>query len=76
MVEPQWRGTWLSLGHSDVPALFMQHDSGHFHSLFRWTAALLGMLLGVCAYRENGSCLESFLGQAKDTLSPLPYSLL
>lgn len=54
----------------------MQYDPGHFPSLFQWAGVLLGMMLGVFAYRENGSCLESFLGQAKDTFSPLPYSLL
>lgn len=58
------------------PPLFMQYDPGHFPSLFQGAAALLGMMLGVFAYRENGLCLESFLGQAKDTFSPLPYSLL
>lgn len=58
------------------PTLFMRYGPGHFHLLFRWSVALLGMMLGVFAYRENGACLESFPGQAKDTLSPLPYSLL
>lgn len=31
----------------------MQYDPGHFPSLFQWAGVLLGMMLGVFAYREK-----------------------
>lgn len=77
MAQPHWRGTWwLSLGRRDVPLCLCSMTLVISPHYFSGAAALLGTMLGVFAYRENGSCLESFLGQAKDTFSPLPYSLL